>query len=849
MPQIRRIRKRKPKLPRHLDDDLPVIDAAAVKAQLSSLVARWTVYGICLGLVFAVAFVYLQVVSHSFIALGDKAWVYGNPLVTSGLNPGAIARVFNPLKVDHDTCGFYSPLTMVSHMVDWVFSNQLDDKAAGNHHLVNMLLHGISVILLFLTLRLVTGAIWRSAFVAGLFAIHPLQVESVAWVSQRGDVLCGLFFILAIGAYIRYVYRPWSVVRYGTVLLFFALGLLSQPAMVAFPIVLLLLDYWPLSRYSQPVSANARGPFRQDFPSVFLRLLTEKIPFFALSFATYMATLNAQRHVESSLDTVSFPQQVSNALYSCLTYLRRTFYPRGLTVFYTQGSAPKLFVEMLLAFALVLLVSAAAFFLRKKLPYLAVGWFWFLAMLAPSVGWGEGGLFAGSDHFGYLPLLGIYFIIAWGSWDLCRFLPKRGWFATAGMILILGALMVAARIQCSRWYNGISLWSYALQVNPGNYMAHDNLGNALVENGDTAHALDYYTKALSLNPNYAEAEDDFGMVLVQRGKPGDAIPHYLRALNIRPHYAEACIDLGEALVEKGAYDDAITAYKKALEIRPGYADAHYNLGLVYAHKGSAALPQAVDEFKKAVEIRPYYAEAHFNLGIALSQPGPLQNLPGAISHFREALDLHPNYPEADYFLALVYYQKGDLDNSMAHLQKALAVRPNYEEAHFYLGHVFVDAGRPDEAIEQYQKALEIGPHYGEAYNEIANIMYKKNEFGKAIDNYEKALELKPDFLMARNNLAWLLSTCPNPDLRDGKRAVDLVEKEIQKERQLALGKDPLLLRTLAAAYAQAGNFPDAVKTAQEALDEAKLMNNPGITEGLQREIKLYESGSSYRDSH
>ena len=218
------------------------------------------------------AFVFLQVLSHSFIDLGDKAWVYGNPLVTSGLNPGAVRHVFNPLKVGYDTCGFYSPLTMVSHMADWWFSNQLDDRAASNHHLVSMVLHGTTAILLFLTLRLITGAIWRSAFVAALFAIHPLQVESVTWVAQRGDVLCGLFFVLAIGAYIRYVYRPWSPLRYGVVLLLFILGLLSQPAMVAFPLVLLLLDYWPLGRYSQPVFANTTGPYRQDFSSVFLRL-------------------------------------------------------------------------------------------------------------------------------------------------------------------------------------------------------------------------------------------------------------------------------------------------------------------------------------------------------------------------------------------------------------------------------------------------------------------------------------------------------------------------------------------------------------------------------------------------
>ena len=831
----RRLRRR-----RYHEDVIPRVDPVAVKARLSASMARWTVPGICLFLVAAVALVYGQVLDHHFIDLGDKTTVYGNPLVTSvtsGLRPSVIRQIFR--HVDHDTCGFYTPLTMISHMVDWRLYNQLDDKSASGHHLMNVLLHGATAILLFLTLRLITGAIWRSAFTAALFAIHPLQVESVAWVAERGNVLCGLFFILAIGAYVRYVYRPWSLMRYFVVLALFIAGLLSQPAMVALPFVLLLLDYWPLSRYTRPVFSNKDGAYRRNFAIVFFRLLTEKIPFFAISLLAYLATLHAQKKIDSSLDTLSLPSKINNALVSCFTYIGRTFYPRSLTVFYPKFAEPRHLFEMRFAFIMLAFISMVAFVLRKKRPYLIVGWFWFLGMLAPAIGWGEGGVFAGADRYSYLPLIGLYFIIAWGSWDLCVLLPRRTWIAAGAVSIAMVALIARARSQCAYWQDGISLWTHALDVTSDNYIAHDNLARTLVEEkGSMDDAIAHYGKALAIRPNYAEAHGDLAIALLQKGKLDDAIIQYQYALEIRPNYAETNMDMGEALVEKGNLDEAMFFYRRAVSIRPGYADAHYNLGVAYTQKGD--LPDAITQFKVTLQIRPYYAEAHFNLGFALTQTGDLQE---AISHYASALEIRPNYAEACYYLGFALYKNGNLDAAMSNWEKAIALKPNYEEAHYNLGLALVQKGKLDEAIAQYQKALEIGPNYAEIYNNIGTALLMKKDFPGAIANYEKAVEIKPDYLLARNDLAWLLATCPIASLRDGKQAVEL----IQNESRLAGDKDPVLLRTLAAALAESGRFPEAVDFARRALQGLDANKNPDISAGLQREIKLYEAGSTFHD--
>src|ERR1700677_3431487 len=581
MTEIRRKRRRRKRRFQH-EDFVPTIDPVAVRAWLNSLVARWTVPAICLFLVVALMLVYGQLLTHEFINLGDRMTVEENPVVTSGLKASSISHVF--FHIDEEGCGFYAPITMISHMADWQLHNGFYDHWAGGHLLTNLLLHGATVLMLFLTLRVITGAIWRSAFVATLFAIHPLQVESVSWVSERNDVLCGFFLMLTVSAYVRYVYRPWSLLRYLTVVVLFVLGLLSKPALAGLPFVLMLLDYWPLSRYTQPVAANDAGPYWQRNPTVFLRLLGEKIPLFGISFVAYVLTLVAQRKIVNSLDVFSFAHKIHNALVSYVTYVGRTFHPVGLTVFYPQSADSKLFLEVFLALFILVVVTAAVFFLRKNRPYLLVGWFWYLGMLAPAIGWGEGGLYAGADRFVYLPPIGLSFMIAWGAWDLSPLLPRRAWIAGTAMVVSTALMMKMAHIQCRYWYDGESLWNHALECTKDNYIAHNNLGIALVEKGSMDEGIASHEKALDLRPDYAEAHDDLGNALMQKGSLDEAIAHYQKALDIRPNFPEAYIDISTALVASGRLDDAIASYKKALEIRPDYAKANYNLGNVYIQK-------------------------------------------------------------------------------------------------------------------------------------------------------------------------------------------------------------------------------------------------------------------------
>ena len=762
---------------------------------MDGIIARWTVSAICVFLVAALLLVYGQVINHRFIDLGDSLCVTANPLVTSGLKPGGIFHAF--WGAASNETGFYTPFTTISHMVNWQFYNQFDEKSAFGHHLMNGLLHGAAVILLFLTLRLITGAIWRSAFVAALFAVHPIQVESVSWVAQRGDVMGGLFLILAIGAYVRYVYRPWSLARYLTVMALFAAGLMSSPALVAFPFVLLLLDYWPLGRYSQPVYVSDDGPAQQDFVTVFLRLFTEKIPFFAASFLGFMLALVARHKVGDSLDTFSLAGRISRTIISSITGIGRVLYPGGLTVFYSHSTGGSAFLAFLMAVILLVVITGGAFFLRKSHPYLIVGWLWYLGMLLPAVGWGAGGVYAGADHYFYLPGIGLFTMIAWGMWDLCASLTRRTWIAAGGLVVTMSVLIACARTQCSYWHDGESLWNHALALTTDNYVAYNNRGLALVEKGNIEDGIADYKKAIEIRPDYAEANDNIGTALIQKGNQDEAITHFQKALDIRPNFPQACIDMGIALAQKGRADEAITYYKRALQIRPDYAEAYYNLGTVLALKSD--FPEAISNFEKALEIRPYYADAHYNLGIALTNKGDFQ---GAISHLKKALDIKPNLAEADYNLGIAFYQSGNVDDAIIQWQKALEIQPNYVEAHFYLGIALVQQGNLDEAIAHYRKALEITPYNAQIYTNLGTTLLQKKEFASACENFSKAVELAPNDLQPRNDLAWVLATCANASDRDGTRAVDLIETAAQSYGD----KFPALLRTLAAAYAEAGAF-------------------------------------------
>ncbi len=648
---------------------------------------RWQAAGLCVVLGAITFAVFGQTLHHQFINFDDNQYVYENPVVARGLTFNGIIWAFSFHAAN------WHPLTWLSHELDC----QLYGLIPGGHHLTNVLLHTGTVILLFLVLRQMTGALWRSAFVAAVFAVHPLRVESVAWVAERKDVLSGLFFMLTIGAYVFYARRPWAWARYGLVMLLFALGLMCKPMLVTLPIVLLLLDYWPLQRLE---SAG--------------RLVMEKLPLLALSAAACVATLFAQHGAVQSAGSFSLAYRWSNALAACMVYLRQMVWPQGLAAFYPYPLNGLPAWEVALAGMLLAGFSAVAWWQRHKQPWILTGWLWYLVMLLPVLGIIQVGGQAHADRYTYLPQIGIYVAV---TWMVAERMAKRqaeglhhGPFRVAigGLMTgLLAVLMICAWRQTAYWKDSETLWNHALACTLDNDVAKNSLGRALSQKGRVDEAITCFQEALQINPGYAPAHVSLGNVLLQMGRVDEAITHYQSALQIEANDAEAQVNLGIALFQKGRVDEAITCFQQALQIKPDYA-AHNNLGIAFLKK--ERVDEAIAEYQAALEINSDYAEAHNNLGNALVKKGKADE---AIAQFQKALQINPAFAKAHNNLGKVLLQKGRVDEAILHCQSALQTSPNYTEARVNLGNALLLTGRVGDAITQFQKAIELAQAAGQ----------------------------------------------------------------------------------------------------------------------------------------
>jgi tetratricopeptide (TPR) repeat protein len=678
------------------------------------------VSGICVLLAVIIWMVFGQTLGHEFINYDDYTYVVDNAEVTKGLTLHGIGWAFT-----HSVSDNWHPLTMISHMLDY----QLYGLKAGGHHGTNVVLHVLAAVLLFLVLLEMTGGpssprdesvrsadrtgnIWRSAFVAALFAIHPLHVESVAWASERKDVLSGVFFMLTLAAYLRYVRKP-SLPRYLLVALMFALGLMSKPMLVTLPFVLLLLDYWPLGRVQRsedggqpPAQSGLRPGGRSDVggeerskrPTLNAQrstsneeqrtedssprrslarrrevsgqhLILEKIPFLFLSTASCVATLVVQRQSMSSVEALPVWVRVYQAFVSCVTYIHQMFWPTKLALFYPYPRGALSIWPFACALMLLLGITALAFKLRKQRPYFITGWLWYLGMLVPVSGIIQVGIQARGDRYTYLPQIGLYLLVTWAIADLSVSWRHRREILGVGAAITILVLAWRAWVQTSYWKNSESLWSHTIAVTPNNATAQRNLGSLLLKRRQLDDAIFHLQASLKIRPDAGPGRNDRD--------------------NARVHY-----NLGKALDQKGLMNEAASHYRKAVELWPDYADGQYNLGMAL---------------------------------------------------FRE--------------------------------------------------------GRVDEAIACWQKSLELAPQ-------------------------------SPVTL---NSLAWVLSTSSNAELRNGFRAVQLAEHA----NQLVGGTEPVFIRTLAAAYAEAGRFEDAIGTARKASELAVAKGDSALASELRMDIDLY----------
>jgi tetratricopeptide (TPR) repeat protein len=542
----------------------------------------WLITGICTGLLAIVWFVFGQAIRFPFINFDDPEYVYEVPEINSGLSLRNLKWAFT-----HWPATNWFPLKNISHMFEFQFYG----SNPGLFHLTNIVLHAATAVLLFLVLRRMTGAVWRSAFVAAVFAIHPLRVESVVWIEERKDVLSGVFFMLTLGAYLHYARNP-SIARYAAMTILLAAGLLSKPMLVTTPVILLLLDYWPLEQMKNP----------RDL----WRLIVEKIPLFTLSVAGVFLSAGGIAAAQSAADQLPLLARIGNAFVSYLVYIRQMIWPANLAVFYPfpQNGLP--LWQPIAAAGVLVAVTIAVFALRKSRPYLFVGWLWYLSMLAPVIGIIQINLQAHADRYTYLPQTGLYLMIAWGVADLLRNWRFRTQITAAAAVVVIFAFAFVARVQAFYWRDSEALWTHTIAVTKDNYFAHASLADLLMRRGRVNEAIEHSEAALRIRPNDADAQNNLGLALLQNGEPNRAVAHFEKTLEINPGHMNAEVNLAWVLATSS--DDSTRNGTRAVQLaedvmnRAGHANAIVLRTLAAAYAEVGRFNDAIAAAQQAIEI-------------------------------------------------------------------------------------------------------------------------------------------------------------------------------------------------------------------------------------------------------
>lgn len=629
---------------------------------------------ICLFLVAISLAVFGQTIRYDFVNFDDDLYVYNAPAIKAGLTIRGLA-----LAVTAPHARNWHPLTTISHMLDC----QLYGLNAGGHHGTNVLLHTIAMLLLFLVLRQMTGAFWRSAIVAGLFAIHPLHVESVAWVSERKDVLSAIFFFLMLSAYARYTSAP-SITRYLAVTGLFAAGLMSKSMVVTAPFVLLLLDYWPLCRFEKPSAVTtAKNPEDGMHKRRTKALFLEKIPLLVLSASACAVTFMVQKRAIGAIPPLPLLWRVQNALVSYVIYVWKTIWPTRLAIFYPHPNNNLTIWQVAGATALLLGITLAALVLRKQRPYLFTGWFWYLGMLVPVIGLVQVGEQGHADRYTYLPHIGLFLVAVWLVADMIALREATVPYATATAAVLIVALASAAFVQTSYWRNSETLWTHALAVTSDNDCAHNNLGYLLADRGDLDGAISHFEAAARIrslrtdrhyNAGSAYVEMNLADALAQKGQSDEAMVHYEQAIRLEPNYADAYYNRGNVLFTKGRIDEAIADLEKTLQIQPNDADAHTCLGNALLRQGLRT--EAIAHYEKAMALAPEDPHSRNNIAwlLATSSDAAIRDGAKAVAFANEAVQLSGGRePSFVRTLAAAYAESGRFSEAVAAAGQASAI--------------------------------------------------------------------------------------------------------------------------------------------------------------------------------
>ena len=632
------------------------------------------VFFVYLALALSTIAVFWQIRNFDFVNYDDDVYVYENPHVLNGLTVDGLMSAFTSAHA----FGNWLPLTWLSFMLDC----QLFGTNPGWMHLVNMLLHIANTLLLFAILKKMTGSLWPSAFVAALFALHPMHVESVAWITERKDVLSTLFLLLTLAAYVSYVRRR-SLFSYLLAVLLFVFGLLAKPMLVTLPFLLLLLDYWPLERFvPQTIKISGRksspAPL-SDRRRILYRIIAEKIPFFALSAVSSVITFIAQSGSDAIINTDTLPLQnrVANAFFSYATYIGKMFWPQKLAVFYPFDIGSFAYMKVALCAILLLVISIFVIGFRRKQKYLLFGWFWFIITLVPVIGLVQSGSQAYADRYTYVSYIGLFIMLAWGLPELLSKWRYRKIVLGVLMLIVLMVLGIGAHRQVSCWKNSTILFSHALEVTQNNYIAHCSIADELRKQNNIALAIEHYTRALQILPDNANALLGLGCVLGDQGDLNQAIEYFQKTLQLKTFSiltASAHNNLGIILQRQGKFTEAITHFTQAIRLEPDSAEFRNSFAEVLVLQGR--LDEAIDQFRAAVKLRPgwFVPVKYLAWYIATHPEIKDRNVNEAISLADYACKL-TNYkdPSIVGILAAAYASAGRFPEAIETAKRAIAI--------------------------------------------------------------------------------------------------------------------------------------------------------------------------------
>ncbi len=709
---------------------------------------------IALALALLTVFAFARVVDLQFLNYDDPGYVTRNAHVRAGLTWNTVAWSFTTFEQ-----GNYHPVTWLSHALDCT----LFGLNPAYHHAMNLVYHTASVVLLFLLFFRMTGALWRSAFVAAVFAIHPLHVESVAWVAERKDVLSGLFFMLVLHAYLSYRENP-VFLRAVLLLVLFALGLLAKPMLVTLPFVILLLEWWPL---------NGGEPVRADN---MLSRGRKILPMFALSAISSVLTFIVQRAGGSMAFAaeVGTGDRLLNALVSYVRYLRDTLVPVDLAIFYPYPAGGTPMLPVILSGVLIVGVSVLVWRYRARSPYLMTGWLWYAGMLVPVVGLIQVGMQERADRYMYIPIIGLAIMAAWGTPALLRNLPRRKYILGAAAALLVGGMVIGTRAQTQYWKDSTSVFGHALAVTKDNHIAHNNLGALLEDSGRHAEALAHLREAVRLRPDEVLIRRNLARTLVSLGRRAEALKEYEWILARIPPDPELYARMGDLLADEGRTDEAAADYRQALLLDPAHGAVRYKLAELYLRASQLQLAQQViqeamrqapqaswphdlrgvieaklgrtDEalaaFRRSLELDSTNGEAYNDLGTLYDRMGRPDD---ALAMFTDAVRWSPQLATAQFNLATSLAVHRRYGEAEAHWLKSLEIDSTSLDAHLNLGRLYMMQGRIADALLQYRHSVKIDSANVQAHYNIALIFEREGRFADALEEFRKVRALDPGF--------------------------------------------------------------------------------------------------------